>query len=60
MMKGILRVGICDDKPEDRKLIETAVYDSAKRVGISAPIESLLFQDGEKCMRKWEKSILIW
>ena len=47
MMKGILRVGICDDKPEDLKLIETAVYDSAKRVGISAPIESLLFQDGE-------------
>ena len=48
MMKGILRVGICDDKLADLKLIETAVYDSAKRVEISAPIESLLFQDGEK------------
>lgn len=55
MMKGILRVGICDDKPADLELIETAVYDSAKRVGISAPIESLLFQDGEKMYEEMGK-----
>lgn len=48
MMKGILQVGICDDRQEDLKLIETAVRDSAKRIGIPIPIECFLFQDGEK------------
>lgn len=46
-MKGILQVAICDDKQDDLKLIETAVCDNAKRIGIPIPVECFLFQDGE-------------
>ena len=54
-MKETLQVGICDDKQEDLKLIETAVRDSAKRVGISVPIECFLFRDGEKMYKEMGK-----
>ncbi|MBD5510771.1 MAG: response regulator transcription factor [Lachnospiraceae bacterium] len=54
-MKGIFQVGICDDKQEDLRLIEKAVRDSAKRIGISIPIKCFLFQDGEKMYEEMGK-----
>ena len=53
-MKGILQIGICDDKLDDLKLIETAFRSNAKKVGIPIPIECTLFQDGEEMYKEME------
>lgn len=53
-MKEIIQIGICDDKREDLKLIETAFRSSAKKVGIPLPIECVLFQDGEEMYKEME------
>lgn len=51
-MKEILQIGICDDKQDYLKMIEIAVCNNAKRVGIPIPIECVLFQDGEEMCRE--------
>lgn len=50
----MLRIGICDDKQEELKLIETTFCSSAKKAGLLLPIECVLFQDGEEIYKEME------
>ena len=55
MLGEILRVGICDDNPEDLKLIENAVLESIKKIGVSGEIKCFLFQAGEEMYKAGKK-----
>lgn len=47
-MGEILRIGICDDKEEDLKLIKDVVRESIQKIGISVHIKCSLFLHGEE------------
>lgn len=50
----MLQIGICDDKPDDLRLIKTAFCSNAEKVGIPIPIECTLFQGGEEMYKEME------